>query len=326
MYDVLIKNGTVMDPSQDLNAVRDVAFKDGKVATIGQGIETSESRETVDATGLIVTPGLIDMHMHAYWGVCCYGLEPDTINLERGVTTAMDCGSSGAYTFPHFRRTVIERADTRLYALLNISGMGIIAPKIGELLDMRWAEVDRCADMGRRNRDIVLGVKVRLSQQIVSMDNKLDALKRAIAAAEGMDGMVMVHVGDKETPLDTITKHLRPGDVVTHAFRQWGGVVSNDREVPEAIREARSRGVLFDVGHGGGSCSFDSVEKAMAQGFEPDTISSDVSTISVEGPVFDLVTTMSKFLHFGMPMYEVVRRHRERAHRPSRRRPTQRAS
>ncbi len=306
MYDLLIKGGTVIDAALALNDVRDLAIADGKVAAIDEHID-GDARDEVDADGLIVAPGLIDMHMHAYWGVCCYGLEPDAINIARGVTTAMDCGSAGARTFPHFRRTVMERADTRLYALLNISAMGIISPVIGELFDMRWARVDDAGEIGRQNRDLILGIKVRLSHHTIFLDDKLDALKRAIAAAAIFDGIVMVHVGDIETPLETLTKHLRPGDVVTHAFRQWGGVVSAERTVTDEIRQAQANGIVFDVGHGGGSCSFDTIETALAQGFYPDTISSDVSTLSVEGPVYDQVTTMSKFLHFGIPLEDVVR-------------------
>lgn len=306
LYDLLIKDGTVIDAALGVNGVRDVGIADGAIAAFGTQLE-GEAREVMDAAGLIVTPGLIDMHMHAYWGVCCYGLEPDAINIARGVTTAMDCGSAGARTFPHFRRTVIERADTRLYALLNISAMGIISPVIGELYDMRWARVEDAGAAGLKNRDLVLGIKVRLSHHTIFMDDKVDALKRAIAAAEMFGGIVMVHVGDAETPLETLTRHLRPGDVVTHAFRQWGGVVGTDRLVADEIRDAQKSGIVFDVGHGGGSCSFDTIEAALAQGFYPDTISSDVSTLSVDGPVFDLVTTMSKFLHFGIPIEDVVR-------------------
>ena len=307
MYDLLIENGRVIDPGQGLDGVASVAIANGKIADVGSEVDGGAAK-VINAGGLIVTPGLIDMHMHAYWGVCCYGLEPDAINIARGVTTALDCGSSGARTFPHFRRTVMERAETRLYALLNISAMGIISPVIGELYDMRWARVQDAGEMGIENRDLVLGVKVRLSHHTVFMADKIDALKRAIAAAEMFGGFVMVHVGDLETPLETLTRHLRRGDVVTHAFRQWGGVVNADRTVVDEIRDAQQKdGIVFDVGHGGGSCSFDTIETALSQGFYPDTISSDVSTLSVEGPVFDLVTTMSKFLHFGIPLHEVVR-------------------
>lgn len=308
-YDLVVKGGTVIDASQGLDAVRDVALLNGKVAAVEASIPESDAREVVDAAGLIVTPGLIDMHVHAYWGVCVYGIEPDASNISKGVTTAMDCGSAGARTFPAFRRYVIERADTRLYALLNISAAGIISDKIGELQDPRWADVDEAVAAGRQNRDVVLGIKVRLSKDVTGEGKKakVDALKRGLEAAEGIGGLLMVHVGDEETPLEDLTTHLRPGDVVTHAFRQYGGIVGTDRQVSDGVKEARAHGVLFDVGHGAGSFNFDSADHALADGFPPDSISSDVSFISVEGPVFDLVTTMSKFIHLGLPLNEVVR-------------------
>ena len=184
MHDILIKGGTVIDPSQGIHDVRDVAITDGKIAAAEGSIDDGACTEVIDAGGLIVTPGLIDMHVHAYPGVCCYGLEPDVTNIARGVTTAMDCGSAGARTFPAFRQYFIERSETRLYALLNISTMGIISPKIGELVDMRWADVEETAEAGRLNRDVVLGVKVRLSSDVVAMDDKLAALKRGVEAAE----------------------------------------------------------------------------------------------------------------------------------------------
>ena len=154
-YDLLIRGGTVLDPSQELHALRDVAMFDGKVAAIGEGIAESEAAQVVDATGLIVTPGLVDMHVHTYWGASDYGIEPDIGNISRGVTTALDAGSAGALTmrecglFPAFRRHVLERSDTRQYALLNISAMGMLSPKIGELEDMRWADVRLAGGRGR---------------------------------------------------------------------------------------------------------------------------------------------------------------------------------
>lgn len=308
-YDLLIKGGTVVDPSQGLDAILDVALSDGKIAAVQDSIPENDAREVVDAGGMIVTPGLIDLHVHAYWGVCCYGIEPDVSNISKGVTTAMDCGSAGARTFPAFRRYVIERADTRLYALLNISAMGIISDKIGELQDPRWADVDEAITAGRQNRDLVLGIKVRLDNTVTGEDKnaKVNALKRGLEAAEGTGGLLMMHVGDEKTPLEALTTYLRPGDVVTHAFRQYGGIVGAGRQISDEVKEARARGVLFDVGHGAGSFNFDSADHALADGFFPDSISSDVSSISVEGPVFDLVTTMSKFIYLGLPLSEVVR-------------------
>ena len=306
-YDLLVKGGTVVDPSQGLHAVRDVALSEGKVAAVESGIPEGQATEVVNATGLIVTPGLIDLHVHAYWGVCCYGIEPDASNIAKGVTTALDCGSAGARTFPAFRKYVLQRSDTRVFALLNISAMGMISTEIGELFDERWASVNEAVQAGRQNRDLVLGIKVRLSKNVTENSDKIELLKRAVEAGEALGMFVMVHVGDADMPLNRLTDMLRPGDVVTHSFRHQGGVVGVDRHVLDGVREARERGILFDVGHGAGSFSFDTAERALSEGFAPDNISSDISLVSIEGPVFDLLTTLSKFIHLGLSLDEVIR-------------------
>ena len=306
-YDLLIKGGTVVDPSQELNAMRDVALSGGKVAAIAESIAESEAREMVDATGLIVTPGLVDLHVHAYWGASDYGIEPDIGNIAKGVTTALDAGSAGAFTFPAFRKHVLERSDTRLYALLNISAMGMLSPKIGELEDLRWADVERAVETGRANRDYVLGIKARLGR-VQAAENDVDALRRALEAAEALDSVVMIHIGDSKTPLEELTAMLRPGDVVTHCFTGLpNGVLDDAGRVVAGVKEAQRRGVVFDVGHGAGSFSFDTAEKAISQGFMPGNISSDLHIYNIEGPVFDQVTTLSKFMHLGVSLYNVIR-------------------
>ena len=306
-YDLLIKGGTVVDPSQELNAMRDVALSGGKVAAIAESIAESEAREMVDATGLIVTPGLVDLHVHAYWGASDYGIEPDIGNIAKGVTTALDAGSAGAFTFPAFRKHVLERSDTRLYALLNISAMGMLSPKIGELEDLRWADVERAVETGRANREYVLGIKARLGR-VQAAENDVDALRRALEAAEALDSLVMIHIGDSKTPLEELTAMLRPGDVVTHCFTGLpNGVLDDAGRVVAGVKEAQRRGVVFDVGHGAGSFSFDTAEKAISQGFMPGNISSDLHIYNIEGPVFDQVTTLSKFMHLGVSLYNVIR-------------------
>lgn len=306
-YDLLIKGGTVIDPSQRLNAVRDVALSDGRVAAIEKDIPAGQAREVLDAAGLLVTPGLLDLHVHVFWGVSHYGIEPDPGNIARGVTTALDVGSSGAHTFAAFRKYVLERADTRLFALLNISSMGMISPRIGELEDLRWAEVEEAVQVARANRDLVLGIKARLGRAQAG-DNDVDGLKRALEAAEAFGGFVMVHVGNTRTPLEKLVEMLRPGDVVTHCFHGHPhGVLDDAGRVLPGIREAQRRGIVFDIGHGQGSFSFAVAEKALADGFMPGNISSDLHFYNIEGPVFDQVTTLSKFLHLGMPLEEVIR-------------------
>ena len=311
-YDLLIKGGTVVDPSQSLSARKDVALAHGKVASVEDSIPAERAKEVLDAKGLIVTPGLIDLHVHAYWGACTYGVDPDVSNLANGVTTALDAGSAGALTFRGFRKHTMERARTRLFALLNISAMGIPSPDIGELEDLRWADVDLAIEAGLANRDYVKGIKARLGRHILGESSDVEALKRAIEAAEGFGGLVMTHVGNSPTPLPVLMDMLRPGDVVTHAFHGFeDGVLEDSLTVVEGMKEAQARGVVIDVGHGGGSFSFKSAKRALANGVLPDTISTDISSFTIEGPVYDFATTLTKFMHFGMTLEDVVRRSTE---------------
>jgi len=306
-YDLLVTNGTVVDPSQSLNGRRDVAFVDRKVAAVERSIAESSADEVLDASDMIVAPGLVDLHVHVYWGVGHYGIEPDPTQVAQGVTTAVDAGSAGAWTFPAFRRYVIERSATRLYALLNISSMGMISPKIGELEDLRWADVEEAVAAGRLNRDRILGIKVRLSRPLAA-DHDVAALKRAIEAAEALDSFVMIHVGNTRTPMEELVALLRPGDVVTHAYHgNDHGVLDDAGRVLSGIVEAQNRGVVFDIGHGAGSFSFDVAERALSHGFMPGNISSDLHVYNIAGPVHNQLETLSKFLHLGLSLDEVIR-------------------
>ncbi len=307
-YDLAVRGGTVIDPSQGLHAEMDVAFANGKVAAVRPKIPAAEAREVVDASGFLVTPGLIDLHAHAYWGASDPGLPPDPVNVAKGVTTAVDAGSAGARTFPAFRKWIIERSDTRLFALLNISSMGMVGGNhIGELEDIRWADVDEAVESWRGNKRYVLGIKARLGR-VQARENDVEALKRSLEAAEAMGGFVMIHVGNTATPLEELCKMLRPGDVVTHSFGGFEDVLIDESgKVRDGFKEAARRGVVFDVGHGGGGFSFTNAERAIADGLPPGNISTDLHQGSIGGPVFDMVTTMSKFLYLGLSLDEVVR-------------------
>ena len=220
-------------------------------------------------------------------------------SLAKGATTIVDAGSAGAATFPAFRRYVLGPSDTRIYALLNISAMGMIDQAVGELEDMRWAMVDSAVATGLANPEYVVGIKARLSRETAG-ENDVEALTRAIEAAEALDGFVMIHVGNTKTPLEELTAMLRPGDVVTHAFHSRAeGLIDDAGRVKPGITEAQRRGVVFDVGHGAGSFAFDTAEKALADGFRPDNISSDLHVYNIEGPVHDQVSVLSKFMHLG---------------------------
>lgn len=289
-----------------MNGQADVAFQDGSVASVASGISENEAAEVFNATGLIITPGLIDLHVHNFWGVSHYGIDPDVTNIAKGVTTAVDAGSAGAATFAAFRRYVIDRAETRLYALLNISLTGMISNDIGELEDLRHADVAQAVRVGRGNRDRIVGIKARLSQDI-TRQHDVESLKRAIEAAEAIDGFVMIHVGKTHSPLESLIEMLRPGDVVTHTYHGHSeGILDDVGKVKDSFREHQRRGVVFDIGHGAGSFSFDVAERALADGFRPGNISSDLHLYNIAGPVYDQVTTVSKLMWLGMSLYDVV--------------------
>ncbi len=311
-FDLIVKGGKVVDPSQQLSAYRDIGIRDGKIVEVIETIPETMARQVLDAGGKIVTPGLIDVHVHVYDGVAPLGIPADPNCIAKGVTTVVDAGSSGAHTFPGFRRHVINVVDTRVFALLNISVVGQSTLSqdnpYGELLNLGYANPKLAIRTIEQNRDVILGVKVRLSRNIAG-DHDLQALKLAKEAAEAVRLPLMIHIGDTHTPLPVILSVLTKGDVVTHSFRGGEGGILNDRgRVLPEVRSAMARGVHLDVGHGAGSFSFDTAEKALKEGVVPGTISSDVHQFNVNGPVFDLATTLSKFLHLGLSLDEVIQR------------------
>ena len=310
-FDLLIRGGKVIDPSQNLEAVRDVAIRDGKIARLGTDIPVALARQVIDADAKIVTPGLIDLHTHVFPYVGPYGIEPDPYFLARGVTTAVDAGTSGAFTFPAFRRFIIERAATRIRALLHVVSIGMVAgstPNMGELEDLRYCDPKLAARVAGENRDLIVGFKIRFSQQYTG-PNDLEGMRRARAAADEAGLPVMIHIGGSYTPLPDLLALMKKGDVVTHSFNSHPhGLLDESGALLAEVLAARERGVWFDVGHGAGSFSFAVMEKCLKQEFPPDTISSDLYSANLQGPVYDFPTTLSKFLLLGMNLPEVVRR------------------
>jgi len=311
-YDLLIRGGRVVDPSQKLSAERDIAITGRSITRVAANIPESEARQVLDARGKIVTPGLIDVHVHVYDGVAPLGIPADPNCIAKGVTTVLDAGSAGAHTFPGLRKYVINVVDTRVFALLNISVVGQSTLSTdnphGELLDLRYANPKLAVQTIERNRDVILGVKVRLTRDIAG-DHDLQALKLAREAADAVRLPLMVHIGGTASPLPAILAMLKKGDVITHSFRGGAGGILDDRgRIMPEVRKAVASGVHLDIGHGAGSFSFDTAEKALAQELLPGTISSDVHQFNVSGPVFDLATTLSKFLHLGMTLEQVIER------------------
>ncbi len=306
-YDLVISGGTLIDPGGGRHDRRDVAIADGRIAAIEPAIATTDASDVVDATGAFVVPGLVDLHVHVYPGVADLSVEPDPTCLGRGSTTVVDAGSSGANTFPGFRRWVIEPARGRILAYLNISATGQIDPFLGELHDLRFADPERAAAVAVANPDVIVGFKVRLSEMLAG-PNGLAGLDRAIEAGRATGLPVMAHIGGTTFDIEEALVRMRPGDIVTHAYTGWqpGAIVSDAGRLVPGAREARERGVRFDVGHGAGSFTWPVAEAALADGFRPDTISSDLHRFNIASPVHDLATTLSKFLLLGLSIDDVV--------------------
>jgi dihydroorotase len=244
--------------------------------------------------------------VHVFPGGSHYGIEPDAHCLARGTTTVVDAGSAGAFTFPAFRRYVIEVARTRILPFLNVSATGMLRADAGELEDLRFLDRGAALRTIDAHRDLIQGIKVRLSRDVVG-PNARAALSTALEVSEAARLPVMVHVGDTPIPLREILDELRPGDILTHCFHgREEGVLDDRGQVRPAARRAAERGVRLDVGHGRGSFAFSVARRALAQGLRPGTISSDVHVHNVHGPVFDLATTMSKFLHLGLSLDQVI--------------------
>src|SRR5215472_7329142 len=305
--DIDVVGGRLLDPSQGIDVIGTVSIRGGRIASAGDGPAADANVQRIDAAGLLVIPGLVDLHTHLYRGVSHYGIEPDEHCLGRGVTTAVDAGSAGAQTFPGLRRYVIDRSRTSILAFLNIAVEGMISSLVGELEDIRWASPEQAIVRAKQNPDLVIGIKVRLGHQMVG-DDPQPALRLARQAAQALGLPLMVHVIDMRPGLAWLLPQLSRGDIVTHCFHgNEGGILgAGGRVLPEVIR-ARERGVLFDVGHGVGSFAYRVARPAIAQGFPPDTISSDLHAHNVGGPVFDQATTLSKLLHLGMPLADVIR-------------------
>ena len=308
MYDLLLKGGITIDPSQNLHRQQDVAVCKGKIEAVENDISADQAREVLDVSGYFVAPGFIDLHVHVYPGVSHYGIECDPYNLANGVTTLAEAGSAGADTFEGLRRYVVDSSRTRIYTFLNISSIGMISPNVGELEDLRFADVEKAIRTCDRNRDIMRGIKVRLSKNIVGK-NRTEPLKLALKVAEEVGMPIMVHHGNTPTPLTDILNELRKGDILTHCFHGMEhGILDSDGVVLESVKDAIKRGVILDVGHGKGSFSFDVAEKALSQGIVPETISTDLHYYNVFGPVYSLAVTASKFLYLGLTLDQVLER------------------
>ena len=309
-FDFLLKGGHVIDPANSVDGTMDVAITDGKIAAVDQDIPVDQAKRVVDVNGLYVTPGLVDIHTHMYatpgnpdaWAGD-NSILPDGFSFRVGVTTMVDTGSAGCRTFEDFRFRVIDRFQTRMLALVNIVGLGMNTNVVEQNVDDMDAQ--RTADVAREHSDIVVGIKTAhfWAPEWVSVDRTLEAAKLC-----GLPSMIDFGFFRKERPYyELVTKKLSAGDISTHMYRSSVPWLDKDGNVLKYLYEARERGVLFDVGHGGGSFVFRNAAPAVAQGFYPDSISTDLHTGSMNDEMMDMVTTMSKFLAMGMSLNEVIR-------------------
>ncbi|MDQ0471920.1 amidohydrolase/deacetylase family metallohydrolase [Labrys wisconsinensis] len=306
-FDLVLRNGRVVDPSQGIDRVADVAFAGGRVAAIGEGLEGAEMR---DVAGRIVTPGLIDLHTHVYWGGTSLGVDPADYAKASAVTTCVDTGSAGPGNFAGFRRHVIEPCPVRVLVYLHVSFAGIFGFShrimVGESHDIRLMAARDAVEVAEANRDLIIGIKVRIGLH-ASGPAGIAPLDIALQVADETGLPMMVHIDEPPPSYEAVVERLRPGDVLTHCFRPFPNApVAGNGSIKPEVLAARERGVLFDIGHGMGSFGWKTARAMLDHGFLPDTISSDVHALCINGPAYDQVTTLSKFLALGMPLDQVI--------------------
>lgn len=318
-YSILIKGGYLIDPKNNLNEMMDVAIQDGKIAKVAKNIEAASAKLVIDAKGLYVTPGLIDIHGHVFHGADPEGqlqngfvsLPPDAFTFRSGITTIVDAGSSGAKLFPLFKKNIIDKSSTRVLAFLNISVEGMRGDEMSVYQqNTSFMDPEMAANYAKHYKDIIVGIKVAHyhSPSFIAVD-------RAVEAGRLANIPVMVDFGGAKPRLSLkslFLEHLRPGDIFTHAF---GELVDTKETIVDLktkrlepyVWEARKRGIIFDVGHGGGSFAFTQALPAAKAGFYPETISTDLHTGSMNSAMKDLLNVMSKFLAMNMPLTEVIK-------------------
>jgi dihydroorotase len=310
MTDLVLRGGRVIDPASGRDDAADIAFCDGKVTEIGREL-SANGAEIVDVRGLLVVPGLIDLHTHVYCGGTSLGVDAVEVARGSGTTTFVDAGSAGPGIFHGFRRHVIEPSPLRIIPYLNVSFPGIFAVSaavtVGECADLRLLDARECVRVIGASRDLIAGVKVRVGRNAGGASG-VAPLDIALEVAEETGLPVMAHLDNPPPSRLEVLARLRRGDILTHCFRPFPNApVRGNGRIREEVLEARRRGVIFDIGHGSGSFGFRTAEAMLTAGFPPDVISSDVHALSINGPAFDQLVTMSKFLCLGMGLTDVVR-------------------
>ncbi len=315
-FDLVVKGADIVDPSQNLRGKRDIGIRFGRIELVTENIPAEKAEKLLDASGKLATPGLVDLHAHVFPYGSGIGIPADELIPFQASTTLVSAGDAGANNVAAFRRYVVPATRARLFGFVHIAIHGLTGFPVPELYNLDFAQVNAAARAIAENADFVIGAKVRMSDNVIAKHG-LEPLKRAILACEraGTGGRIMCHIGGVETPelMSQILDTLRQGDILTHAFSgvpnlagKFTNIVQDGKLLPAAI-EAKKRGVMFDVGHGGGSFDYTVAEMAMQQGSGPDTISSDVHVFSANTPGMPYLTNvMSKFLNLGFTLEQVV--------------------
>lgn len=314
-YDILIKGGTVIDPKNKINGIRDVAVKDGKIAAIASSLDAASARQVVDAKGLIVTPGLIDIHGHVFWGSNADrylsdgngALPPDGFTFRNGVTTIVDCGGAGWKSFALFKKNVIDVSKTRVLSFLNIVGEGMRGGKYEQ--DVEDMNSAKAAEMALANKEHIVGFKLAHFS-----GNNWTPTERVVEAGKLANIPVIIDFGGARPTLsieELFMKKLRPGDIYTHTYAALDGsretiVDEKTNQLKSFVIPAQQRGIIFDVGYGGASFNYTQAIPALKAGLYPNTISTDLHTGSMNTSMKGQLDVMSKFLQMGMPLADVI--------------------
>ena len=310
MYNLLIKGGRVIDPAQNIDDKLDTAISEGKIAKVAKDIPAQESERVVDARGKIVTPGLIDLHCHVYDSIYNNSVEPDAAGVRQGVTTVVDGGSAGQATFGGFPKYVIPSSRTTIFCFLHLGSLGLSVKP--ELRDWEEIDLDATAATIESNRDVIKGVKLRLVGGNIVASAGVKMVEMAKKTAKKFELPIMVHIGDESEKISpTLTQEFLPlmesGDILSHVFTaKLGGIMRPDSTVLPELKEAMRRGVVMDVARGRFNLSFEVARKSMAQGILPTTLSTDLTTLSINGPVYGLTVTMSEFMALGLDLKQII--------------------
>jgi dihydroorotase len=306
IYDIIIRNGTVIDPETKEASIRDIGIEGGKIAIISKdGLDPEQGMEVIDASHLYVTPGLVDLHTHVYWGSTYWGIKPDPVAALSGVTSWVDAGSSGAYNFPAFKEHAMEASQVRIFPFLHISGLGLTG-RTFESSNDNFLDHDMTNVTILENPGLIKGIKVRADRDSMNGTGLL-GLERAKEVANYNGLPMMVHIGISPPTIEEIVEMLEPNDIITHSFTGHTSKLVDDAGVPlPVVQTIRDRGIILDLGHGSGSFNYLSAEGLIRAGIYPDVISSDMHQVSRIGPMFDLPTTISKLINLGLPLVDAI--------------------